>query len=125
MNETNKCLLVRADFVLGKSQGGDRPTYHRWRRVLIDALPRLLGCADRCPRAERVRLHKGEGAGRYVGWVRIPVERRPGRRRLRKMKAKLRARLEDSLRPLDGSVVKLGVRRQRRRPRPAAVPLAA
>jgi hypothetical protein len=121
VNDTNKCLLVRADFVLGRSQAGDRPTYHRWRRVLIDALPRLLGCADRCPSAERVRLHKGEGAGRYVGWVRIPVERRPGRRRLRKMKAKLRARLEDSLRPLDGSVVKLGVRRQRRRAPVAAL----
>jgi hypothetical protein len=124
LNESNKCLLVRADFVLGNSLGGDRPTYHRWRRVLIDALPRLLGCADRCARAERVRLHKGEGQGRFVAWVRIPVERRPGRKRLRKMKANLRRRLEDSLRPLDGSVVKLGVRRQRRRPS-APVALAA
>jgi hypothetical protein len=124
VNETNKCLLVRADFVLGKSQGGGRPAYHRWRRVLIDALPRLLGCTERCARAERVLLHKGEGEGRYVGWLRIPVERRPGRRRLRKMKAKLRARLEDSLRPLDGEVVKLGVRRQRR-PSVAVAALAA
>lgn len=126
MNETNKCLLVRADFVLGRSHGGDRPTYHRWRRVLIDALPRLLGCADRCARAERVRLHKGESEaeGRFVAWLRIAVERRPGRKRLRKMKATLRARLEDSLRPLDGVVMKLGVRRQRRR-QIAPVALAA
>ena len=122
MNESNKHLLVRADFVLGSSHGGDRPAYHRWRRVLIDALPRLLGCSDRCERAERVRLHKGEGQGRYVAWLRLPVERRPGRKRLRKLKAKLRARLEASLRPLDGAVLKLGVRRQRPRPVVLAAP---
>jgi hypothetical protein len=115
VNESNKNLLVRADFVLGHSQGGDRPAYHRWRRVLIDALPQLLGCSRRCERAERVRLHKGEGQGRFVAWLRIPVERRPGRKRLRKLKSKLLARLQSSLRPLDGTVIKLGVRRQRRR----------
>lgn len=125
MNESNKNLLVRVDFVLGKSEGGDRPAYHRWRCVLIDALPRLLGCSDRCARAERVRLHKGEGQGRFVAWLRIPVERRPGRKRLRKLKSKLRARLESSLRPLDGAVVKLGVRRQRRRPAVLVLPQAS
>jgi hypothetical protein len=125
VNESNKNLLVRADFILGKSAGGDRPAFHRWRRVLIDALPRLLGCSERCERAERVRLHKGEGQGRFVAWLRIPVERRPGRKRLRKLRSKLRARLEGSLRPLDGTVVKLGVRRQRRRPPVLVLPQAS
>ena len=115
MTETNKHLLVRADFVLGRGTDGDRPVYRRWRRVLMEALPRLLGCADRCARAERVRLHRGEGEGRYVAWLRIPIERRPGRRRLRKLKAALRARLEDGLRPVAGAVIKLGVRRHKRR----------
>jgi hypothetical protein len=117
VKDMNKHLLVRADFVLGRRQGGDRLVYRRWRRILVEALPRLLGCSDRCPRAERVRLHKGEGEseGRYVAWVRIPIERRPGRNRLRKLKAKLRGRLEESLRPLDGEVIKFGVRRQKRR----------
>jgi hypothetical protein len=118
VNPDRKTLLVRADFVLGRHQAADRPAYRRWRRILIEALPRLLGCADRCPRAERVRLHKGEGEGRFSGWLRIPVERRPGRKRVRKFKAKLRGRLEAGLLPIDGAVVKFGVRRCRGRGRP-------
>jgi hypothetical protein len=108
-------MLVRADFVLGRERGGDRLAYRRWRRVLIDALPRLLGCAHRCSRAERVRLHKGDGEGSFSAWLRIPMERRPSRRRLRKFKGKLRARLEAVLQPLGGQVLKLGVRRLRPR----------
>jgi hypothetical protein len=108
-------LLVRADFVLGNRRGGGRLACKRWRRVLADALPRLLGCADRCPGA-RVRLHEGEGEARFSGWLRIPIERRPSRRRLRKLKAKLHARLEAGLLPIDGQVIKLGVRRCRTRP---------
>jgi hypothetical protein len=114
-------LLVRADFVLGEHRAGDRLTYKRWRRILTDALPRLLGCADRSPRAERVRLHGGEGQGQFVGWVRIPIERRPSRKRVRKFKAKLRGRLEASLLPIDGRVLKVGVRRCRAWPVPAPV----
>jgi hypothetical protein len=110
MTTTNKSLLVRADFVLGNRRGGDRLMCKRWRRALADALPRLLGCADRRPLV-RVRLHEGEGEARFTGWLRIPIERRPSRRRLRKFKAKLRARLEAGLLPVDGEVLKLGVRR--------------
>jgi hypothetical protein len=109
----SKSLLVRADFVLGK--GGDGLVYHRWRRILAEALPRLLGCERRSPRAERIRLHEPEGDGRFTGWVRIPIERRPSRRRLRKFRDKLRRRLESSLQPLDGRVLKVGVRRLRPR----------
>ena len=123
MDTVRKSLLVRADFVLGNRRGGGRLACKRWRRLLADALPRLLGCADRCARA-RVRLHDGEGEARFSGWLRIPIERRPSRRRLRKLKAKLRARLEAGLLPIDGQVIKLGVRRVRTRPVAAAAPVA-
>lgn len=119
MNTARKRLIVRADFVLGNRPGGGRLACKRWRRVLADALPRLLGCARRCPRAE-VSLHEGEGEAYYSGWLRIPIERRPSRRRLRQMKAKLRARLEAGLLPVDGRVLKLGVRRCQARPAPGA-----
>jgi hypothetical protein len=110
-------LLVRADFVLGNRRGADRLWCKRWRRVLKDALPRLLGCANRCPTAE-VCLHDGDGEARYSGWLRIPIERRPSRRRLRKFKAKLRSRLEAGLLAVDGQVIKVGVRRCVPRPAP-------
>ncbi len=113
MDTARKSLLVRADFALGP--GCDRAAYRRWRRILADALPRLLGCADRSPKAERVCLHRGEGEGKFSGWARIPIERRPGRRRLRKLKARLRARLEAGLLPINGRVIKVGVRRCRAR----------
>jgi len=108
-----KSLLVRADFVLDEGRHGDPLTYRRWRRILADALPRLLGCADRSPKAERICLHRGEGEARFSGWVRIPNERRPSRRRLRKLKAKLRGRLEAGLLPIQGRILKVGVRRCR------------
>jgi hypothetical protein len=106
-------LLVRADFVLGKGQAASERTYRRWRRILRDALPRLLGCERRCPKAERVRLHHGEGEGRFSGWLRIVIQRRPSRRRLRKFRDRLRRRLETNLLPIEGQVVKVGVRRCR------------
>jgi len=89
-----KSILVRADFVLGQRQGVDRRTFKRWRRILLDALPGLLGCERRCPRAERVRLRSAEEGLSFSGWLRIPVQRRPGRKRARKLKEKLRRRLE-------------------------------
>ncbi len=115
METRRKSLLVRADFVLGKHQGGDERTFRRWRGILRDALPRLLGCERRCRRAERVRLRgvDGEGEARFSGWVRIPIQRRPGRKRVRKFKDRLRRRLEANLLPIDGQVVKLGVGRCR------------
>lgn len=116
----NKSLLVRADFVLRNRQGAGRIVCKRWRRLLADALPGLLGCARRCDKA-RVRLHQGVGEAHFSGWLRLPIERRPSRRRLRQFKARLRARLEAGLLPIDGQVLKLGVRRCR--PRPASVQL--
>jgi hypothetical protein len=116
-NTTRKSLLVRADFVLGG--GGDRLMYKRWRGILADALPRLMGCADRCPEAEHVRLQSGD-EGRFSGWLRIPIERRPSRRRMRKYKAHLRRRLEAGLTPIGGRVVKVGVRRCRGKSAPPA-----
>lgn len=117
MNSTErKSLLVRADFVLGKHQPADRLIFHRWRRILIDALPHLLRCAKRCPRAEHVCLHQGEAEGRFSAWLRLPIQRRPNRRRLRQLKAKLRSRLEAGLQPFQGEVLKLGVRRCRNKP---------
>jgi hypothetical protein len=104
---------VRADFVLGEGRTGDRLTFKRWRRVLADALPRLLGCAKRAPVAEHVRLRDSEAGGRFTGWVRIPVERRPGRQQVRAFKVRLRNRLEAGLSPVGGRVLKVGVRRCR------------
>jgi hypothetical protein len=121
MRASQKSLLVRADFVLHNRLGGDRVVCKRWRRVLADALPRLLGCARRCPQAE-VCLHEGQGEARFSLWLRIPIERRPSRTRLRKFKAKMRKRLEAGLLPIDGHVVKLGVRRCRA-PEPEMLPL--
>jgi hypothetical protein len=111
-----KNLLVRADFILGKNTSAHRLVYHRWRRILIEALPHLLRCAHRCPRAEHVCLHQGEAEGRFSAWLRIPIQRRPSRQRLRQLKAKLRSRLEAGLKPLQGEVLKLGVRRCRNKP---------
>jgi hypothetical protein len=113
MQARRKSLLVRADFVLGTHQGGDRRTYKRWRRIFRDALPRLLGCERRCQKAEKVRLRKADGEAWFSGWVRIPIERSPGRKRVRKFKDRLRRRLEANLLPIDGKVVKIGVRRCR------------
>jgi hypothetical protein len=102
--------LIRADFALENRPGGGRLACKRWRRLFADALPGLMGCARRCPKAV-VRLHEGEGEANYTGWLRIPVERRPSRKRLRALKAKLRTRLEAGLLPVDGRVLKVGVRR--------------
>jgi hypothetical protein len=113
MDTPRKSLLIRADFVLGEGRGGERVAYRRWRRILSEALPRLMGCADRAPRAERIRLHDGEANGSFSGWVRLPIQRRPSRKRLRKFRAALRNRLEAALHPIDGRVVKVGVRRCR------------
>jgi hypothetical protein len=105
-----KSLLVRADFILASSPGEDRLACKRWRRILADALPRLLGCARRNPES-RVRFHEDQPQACFSGWLRIPIERRPSRKRLRKFKAKLRARLENGLLPIGGRVLKVGVRR--------------
>jgi hypothetical protein len=112
---TRKSLLARADFVLDRSRGGDRLTFKRWRRVLGEVLPRLMGCAERCPRAV-VRLHHGEEEGRFTAWLRLPVERLPGRKRLRLIGARLRERLEAGLLAVGGDVLKVSVRRFRARP---------
>lgn len=118
MNSGTKYLLVRADFALGKGSAADKAVYRRWRRILRDALPQLLGYGQRCPQAEYVCLHKGPEAGRYSAWLRLPIQRRPSRRRARKLKTKLRGRLELGLQPLGGTVLKLGLRRCRTRPQP-------
>jgi hypothetical protein len=110
-----KSLLVRADFSLARDAAADAKVYKRWRRILIDALPRMLGCERRCPKAEHVRLRWGDDAALYSGWLRIAIERRPSRTRLRKFKVKLRWRLESALPPIGGRVVKVGVRRLRAR----------
>jgi hypothetical protein len=112
LNTEHKSLLIRADFILGHGQGANRRICKRWRSILVDALPRLLGCQRRSPEAERVRLRSGEEA-RYTAWLRLPVERRPGRKRLRRLKTKLRGRLESALLPIDGRILKVGVRRCR------------
>lgn len=112
MHVSRQSLLVRVDFVLSNKLGGDRVVCKRWRRVLADALPRLLGCARCCARAV-VCLHLGEGEAKYSGWLRIPIKRHPSRTRLRRFKVKLRRRLEAGLLPVDGRVVKVGVRRCR------------
>jgi hypothetical protein len=106
---------VRADFVLGHSPLGDRRTYKRWRGILRDVLPRLLGCERRCTRAEKVRLRSVADHPLFSAWLRIPIERRPGKKRMRKLRERLRNRLERSLLLIDGRVVKVGVRRCRRK----------
>lgn len=110
MHSPSKSLLVRADFRLSRKEAVDRLAYYRWRRVFIEALPRLLGCAVRCPSAERVCLHKGEEV-KFSAWLRIPIERRPNRQQLRRLKVKLHGRLESGLKVVGGEVLKLGVRR--------------
>jgi hypothetical protein len=119
MNTERKSLLVRADFVIGRGQPGARPgerlVYRRWRRVLVDALPRLLGCARRGARVEHVRLHDGTDEGHFSAWLRIPTRRRPNRRRARRLGARLRDRLVAALAPVGGEVLKVGVRRCRAR----------
>ena len=67
-----------------------------------------MGLGDR---RTRVRLHEGEEEGRFSMWLRLPISRRPGRKRLAKIKAKLFDRLESVLLPVGGDVIKLGVRR--------------
>lgn len=111
MNKAKKCLLVRADFVLGTAGEAARSSYLAWRRILVDALPKMMGCASRCPRAERVSLHADLERGSYTGWLRIPTSRRPDRKQLRRMRKKLAERLAASLLPVHGRLVKLGVRR--------------
>jgi hypothetical protein len=126
LNAERKSLLIRADFVLGKGQGANRRICKRWRSILVDALPRLLRWRRHTPETERVRLRSGEEA-RYTAWLRLPVERRPGRERLRKLEVRIRARLEAALLPIDGRLLKLGVRRRSaRRPwvEPAVLPVA-
>jgi hypothetical protein len=118
-----KFLIVRADFVLDRSRGGDRLMFKRWRRALAEVFPRLLGCASRSDRTA-VRLHCGEEEGRFTGWLRLPVQRLPGRKGLRKLKAKLRDRLEMALLAVGGDVVKFGVRRYRLKEGVAAKELA-
>jgi hypothetical protein len=102
----SKCLLLRADFAL--VGGGDKVMSKRWRRVLVDALPPLLGYAGKA----RVRLHD---TGSFTAWVRIPVERWPGSNRLHALTTRLRARLEDALLPVSGLVLDLAVRRFRKK----------
>ena len=113
MDTPRNSLLIRADFVLGERDGGERIAYKRWRRILSEALPHLMGCARHAPKAERVRLHDGEAPAIFSGWVRVPTQRRPGLERVRKFRAKVRSRLEAALRPIDGRVLSLGVRRCR------------
>jgi hypothetical protein len=111
MDSKQRSLLVRADFVLGEQTNAERAVYRRWRRVFVNALPKLMGCADRCESAERISLHSEEQFGSFTGWVRIPILRRPDRKQLRKLKRRLRDRLETSLAPIHARVIKLGVRR--------------
>ncbi len=47
----------------------------------------------------------------FSAWVRIPIERRPGKKRLRKLRERLRGRLEKNLLLVEGRIVKFGVRR--------------
>jgi hypothetical protein len=110
-----KTLLVHADFLLDRSRGGDRLIFKRWRRALAEFLPRIMGISKRCSRA-RVRLHYGEEQGRFSVWLRIPVERYPGRKRLQRIKEKLREKLESALLAIGGDVVKFGIRRCQRKP---------
>jgi hypothetical protein len=121
LDTKRKSLLVRADFVLAKGPPGDERVCKRWRRVLAEALPRLLGFHLRSPGPARARLHEGDGEARYTAWLRIPVERRPGRKRARRLKERLRNRLEAALLPINGRVLKVGLRRCA--PRPEAVPV--
>jgi hypothetical protein len=107
-----KSLLVRADFVLGQDRPADRLSYRRWRKILTTALPTLLGFSRRCPAAEHVCLHEGGPAGHFTAWLRLPVRRRPSRRRVRQLTAKLHRRLEVGLLPIHGEVLKIGIRRQ-------------
>src|SRR5262249_41457681 len=116
VNTARKSLLLRADFTLDRSRGGDRLIFKRWRRVLADALPRLMGCADRCSRVV-LRLREGEEQGRFSLWMRLPIDRFPARERLRKLQEKLRARLESVLLAVGGDIVKFVLRR--RWPKPA------
>src|SRR5215204_1112997 len=94
VNTVGNNLLVRADFVLDKSRGGDRLTFKRWRRGLAEALPGLMGFPN--SRAV-VQLHHGEVEGRYSAWLRVPVRLLPKRKRVGKIKARLRGRLESAL----------------------------
>src|SRR5438132_8592454 len=110
MNMMRKFLIVRADFVLDRSRGGDRLMFKRWRRALVNVFPRLLGCASRADRTA-VRLHSGEEEGRFTAWLRLPVRRLPGRSGLRRLKSKLRDRLEMALLAVGGDVIKFGIRR--------------
>lgn len=112
MGNPRKSLLVRADFILDRSRGGSALVFKRWRRVLAESLPRLMGLGNRCSRA-RVRLHRGEEQGRFSAWLRIPVRRHPGRNGFRKIRQKLHEKLEAVLLAVGGEVIRFGVRRCR------------
>jgi hypothetical protein len=114
MRTRHKTLLVRFDFILDRSRGGDRLVFKRWRRVLAAALPGLMGLSRCCPRAV-LRLRHGEEQGRFSGWLRIPVERHPGLDRLRRIREKLQEKLESVLIAVGGEVLKVVVRRLRPR----------
>jgi hypothetical protein len=72
MGNPRKSLLVRADFILDRSRGGSALVFKRWRRVLAEALPRLMGLGNRCSRAV-VRLHRGEEQGGFPPGFASPV----------------------------------------------------
>jgi hypothetical protein len=108
VNTSGNSLLVRADFVLDRSRGGDQLTFKRWRRGLAEAIPGLMGFPD--IRA-KVRLHHGEEQGRYSVWLRLPARRLPNRKGLGKVRVRLRERLDSALLAVSGDVIKFGVRR--------------
>ncbi len=75
----------------------------------------FLGCLDVriVATALRCSLHYGEEEGRFTGWLRLPVERLPNRKRLQKLKAKLCDRFETALLAVGGDVIKFSIRRSR------------
>lgn len=107
-------LLVRADFAL--TGGGERVMLKRWRRVLSATLADLLGHEGKV----RVRLHD---TGSFTAWLKIAVDRRPTRKRVRAREGRLRAKLAAALLPVRGLVFDLTIRRFRGKPELALVGL--